>query len=179
MKIKIHHSLFFTLACLIVLHPSFCPCLHAQGTAFTYQGRLDSGTNPAAGSYDFTFAVFNAATGGAQSGVTLTNPAIAVSNGLFTTMIDFGGIFSGTNYWLAVGVRTNGNGAFTALSPRQPLTPVPYAIYAPNAGTSVSAGTAGTADNVASGSVTGAGIAAGQFEFALVTSTMPWCWSRE
>ena len=54
MKIKIHHSLFFTLACLIVLHPSFCPCLHAQGTAFTYQGRLDSGTNPAAGSYDFT-----------------------------------------------------------------------------------------------------------------------------
>jgi hypothetical protein len=161
MKTKIQ-SLLILLICLIMLHSSFCPCLHAQGTAFTYQGRLDSGTNPAAGSYDFTFAVFNAATGGAQSGVTLTNPAIAVSNGLFTTMIDFGGIFSGTNYWLAVGVRTNGNGAFTALSPRQPLTPVPYAIYAPNAGTSVSAGTAGTADNVASGSVTGAGIAAGQ-----------------
>jgi hypothetical protein len=135
----------------------------AQGTAFTYQGRLNNGTNPASGSYDFTFAVFNAATSGTQSGVTLTNTATAVSNGLFIVTLDFGGgIFTGTNYWLAVGVRTNGNGTFTALTPLQPITQTPYAVYSPNAGTSVSATTAAAANSVASSSVTAAGIASGQ-----------------
>ena len=45
--------------------------------------------------------------------------------------LNFGpGIFSGTNYWLQIAVRPNGPGSFTALSPRQPLLPVPYAIFA-------------------------------------------------
>ena len=30
----------------------------AQGTAFTYQGRLNDGANPANGSYDLTFSVW-------------------------------------------------------------------------------------------------------------------------
>ncbi len=62
----------------------------------------------------------------------LTNAAVAVNNRLFTTTLDFGpGIFTGTNYWLDIGVRTNGNiGAFTLLFPRQPVLPVPYAIFA-------------------------------------------------
>ena len=29
----------------------------AQGTAFTYQGRLNSGTNPATGIYDLRFTI--------------------------------------------------------------------------------------------------------------------------
>ena len=48
-------------------------------------------------------------------------------------MLDFGtGVFNGTSYWLQVGVRTNGNGSFISLTPRQPISPVPYAIYAEN-----------------------------------------------
>ena len=43
----------------------------------------------------------------------VTNSDVAVTNGLFTTTLNFGpGIFSGANYWLQIAVRTNGNGAF-------------------------------------------------------------------
>ena len=59
--------------------------------------------------------------------------AITVSNGLFLVMLDFGSVFTGTNYWLEIGVRTNGNGVFTTLAPRQPITPTPYAIFAEGA----------------------------------------------
>ncbi|HEV2391596.1 MAG TPA: hypothetical protein VG146_04445, partial [Verrucomicrobiae bacterium] len=43
------------------------------------------------------------------------------------------GVFDGTAYWMQVDVRTNGGGAFTGLSPRQELTPTPYAVYAETA----------------------------------------------
>ncbi len=133
------------IACLFAVGAS------AQTTAFTYQGRLTDGSSPANGSYDLQFSVFDAPANGIQHGVTITNPAVAVSNGLFTVSLNFGaGIFTGPDRWLLIGVRTNGNGAFTTLSPRQPLTPSPYAIF--------SAGSA-TAGGVAPGSVTSAGIA--------------------
>ena len=68
---------------------------------------------------------------GVPLGSVLTNIAVPVNNGLFTTTLDFGGgIFNGTNLWLDVSVRTNGNGIFAELIPRQPLTPTPYAITA-------------------------------------------------
>jgi len=104
------------------------------GSAFSYQGRLNSGGDPANGSYDLQFAVFDAGTNGSQLGSALTNAATAVSNGLFTVTLDFGaGVFSGASRWLAIGVRTNGGGPFVPLSPRQPLLPVPYAILANSA----------------------------------------------
>jgi len=56
-----------------------------------------------------------------------------VSNGLFTVTLDFGANFPGANRWLEIGVRTNGGGAYTTLSPRQALTATPYAIMAGNA----------------------------------------------
>ena len=71
----------------------------------------------------------------------LTNSANSISNGLFTVILDFGpGVFPGAERWLDIGVRTNGNGAFTTLAPRDRLTPAPYAIYSGNAGTAASAG---------------------------------------
>jgi hypothetical protein len=126
------------------------------GTAFTYEGHLTSGTNPAHGHYDFTFKLFDASAGPTQHGSTLTNPAVVVSKGLFTTELDFGaGIFDGTAYWLEIGVRTNGVGSFTTLAPRQSVTPSPYAIFSPSAGT---AGTASTATSVAANGVNGGAI---------------------
>jgi hypothetical protein len=70
----------------------------------------------------------------------VTNSATGVTNGLFAVTLDFGpGVFTGPARWLEVDVRTNGSGAFTNLSPCQPLTPVPYALYA-----QTSSGTNGT-----------------------------------
>ncbi len=108
--------------------------LHAQGTAFTYQGRFNVGTNPAGGTYNFQFSVYNASSGGSQFGGTVTNSGVGVTNGLFTTLVDFGpGVFTGAANWLQIGVETNGSNAFTILTPRQQLTPTPYAIYAEGA----------------------------------------------
>jgi hypothetical protein len=104
----------------------------AQGTAFTYQGRLADNGAAANGTYEFRFALFDALSGGTQVGPPLTNSAVAVSSGFFAVSLDFGaGAFPGANRWLQIGVRTNGSGAaFTTLNPRQPLTSTPYAVTA-------------------------------------------------
>src|SRR5271155_3745616 len=127
---KIICRLFCALAVLCSVET-----LCAQGTAFMYQGRLNDGGNPATGNYDLRFQVYDAVTNGNAISVPLTNSATAVNNGLFTTTLDFGaGIFTGTNYWLQIGVQTNGmTNAFIALYPRQPILPVPYAIFANSA----------------------------------------------
>ena len=115
--------------------------MHAQGTAFTYQGRLDSSGSAVSGSYDLQFLLYTTNATGSPVAGPVTNSAVAVSNGLFTTTVDFGpGVFTGTNDWLAIGVRTNGSGGFTPLTPRQQVTPTPYALFAPNAGVAVTAG---------------------------------------
>jgi hypothetical protein len=116
---------------------AFCAVgtLHAQGTAFMYQGRLNDGGSPATGLYDLRFQIYDAVTNGNAITVPLTNSATAVSNGLFTATLDFGaGVFTGRNCWLDIGVRTNGGtNGFAILSPRQPVLPVPYAIFANSA----------------------------------------------
>src|SRR5471030_2652841 len=45
---------------------------HAQGTAFTYQGRLNDGASVANGSYDLRFMLYSVVTGGSAIG-SLTN----------------------------------------------------------------------------------------------------------
>jgi hypothetical protein len=105
----------------------------AQGTAFTYQGQLQNNGNPASGSYDITFTLFNVNSGGAPVTTPLTNVATPVVNGLFTASVDFGpGIFNGSNLWLEIAVSTNAANAFSTLAPRQQVTPAPYAITAAN-----------------------------------------------
>jgi hypothetical protein len=123
-----------SLCALAVLFISGLPLppARAQGTVFTYQGRLSDGSGPADGSYDLLFILYSAAVGGSQQGPILTNASTAVSNGLFTAVLDFGNVFDGSSRWLEIQVRTNGGGAFTPLNPRQALTPAPYAITAGN-----------------------------------------------
>ena len=122
------------LALLMLLATLNCPLLsaHAQGTAFTYQGRLNDGANQANGSYDFQFIIYDSNVGGAQQGPILTNSAVAVVNGLFNVTLDFGNQFSGAAQFMEIAVRTNNTGGFFTLSPRQALTPAPYAITASN-----------------------------------------------
>src|SRR4051812_10612688 len=81
------------------------------GTGFSYQGRLAVAGSGANGSYDLKLSLHDALSGGLQVGTSLTNLGVGVSNGLFTTMLDFGaGIFAGQALWLEIGVRTNGVG---------------------------------------------------------------------
>lgn len=127
MKIKLH-LLSITLALLAGVQ-----MVAAQGTAFTYQGQLTTGSGPANGYYDVTFKLWTASSGGAQVGSTQTFPATVISNGLFTvTSLDFGSVFNGTPFWLELAVRSNGVPPYQTLLPRQPLTPTPYAITAEN-----------------------------------------------
>jgi hypothetical protein len=120
-------KLLATLAALLAL----AALVRAQGTAFTYQGRLNDGANAADGFYDLRFTLYDAAGAGTQQGDALTNSATAVSNGLFTVTLDFGpGVFTGGDRWLEIGVHPNGVGGFTTLRPRQSLTPTPYAVFA-------------------------------------------------
>src|SRR5207247_4630344 len=72
---------------LIVLCAQIAP---AQGTAFTYQGKLNDGGNPANGQYDFQFSLYDALTGGAQQGSTVTVTNVTVTAGSFTVQLDFG-----------------------------------------------------------------------------------------
>lgn len=106
----------------------------AQTTAFTYQGRLTDAGNPASGNYDLQFKLFDALAGGAQQGATLVRTPVPVSAGNFTVTLDFGAVvFSGADRFLEIAVRPAGSGnAYTVLSPRQPITPTPYAIRSMN-----------------------------------------------
>lgn len=122
----------------IILFPLWCILgtvqLHAQSTAFTYQGQLTSGVSLANGRHDFRFTLFAAPSGGSPVDESLTLAAVGVTNGLFTVSLDFGSaVFSGKDRWLEIAVRTNGGSAFTTLNPRQPVMPTPYALTALNA----------------------------------------------
>jgi hypothetical protein len=121
------------LLALSTLNSQFS-AVFAQGSAFTYQGALTTSNGPANGTYNFTFTLFNISSGGFGYAGPVTNNAVTVTNGLFTTIVDFGpGAFTGGSNWLEIAVETNGGSSFTNLSPRQQLTPVPYAIFAETA----------------------------------------------
>jgi Chaperone of endosialidase len=126
---KKSHNLLILIGLL-----SFPSALRAQSTAFKYQGALSAAGQAANGRYDLTFALYTESKGGSPAAGPLATNAVAVSNGLFTAVLDFGaGTFDGTSYWLEIGVRTNGESSFVTLSPRQALRPTPYAVYAQGA----------------------------------------------
>lgn len=99
---------------------------------FTYQGVLRSNNNPVSGTCDFQFSLWDAQSGGSQVGATWPQLNVPVTRGLFTVVLQFGATpFQGANRYLEVAVRCPaGSGAYTTLSPRQELTPTPYATYA-------------------------------------------------
>ena len=110
--------------------------LYAQtpvGTAFTYQGQLKDGGLPAEGNYDLRFRLYDDPNAGAQVGSDTYADDWLVSGGLFNVELDFGAVFAGDALWLEVAVRPwDSVDPHTVLSPRQPLTASPYALYALN-----------------------------------------------
>lgn len=104
---------------------------------FTYQGVLSLDGAPLDGGADLQFQLFDLAAGGSPVGSTISLPNAALAAGRLTAELDFGpGAFDGQARWLQISVRTppwNGMGVeppFTVLSPRQSITPAPYAIRA-------------------------------------------------
>jgi hypothetical protein len=108
-------------------------------TAFTYQGRLtDPNGDPCHGQYDFQFKLYDANSDGNQIGTDVNRPNVDVIESYFTVDVDFGyDVFGGNDRWVEIGVRPGEQDdpcAYTTLSPRQQVTPAPYAIYAKNTG---------------------------------------------
>jgi hypothetical protein len=112
-------SLVFALAAFAV----------PQGTSWTYQGQLQRSGAAYNGTCNFQFVLWNAASDGTQL-VTQPINSVNVVNGLFTVVLDFAGgdFFRGDARWLATSVQCSGDGGFTQLNPRQPITATPYAL---------------------------------------------------
>ena len=99
---------------------------------FTYQGRLVDGATLANGNYELRFRLFDQLTAGSQVNSDVSLSTVAVTNGLFTVQLDFGaGAFNGASRWLELAARTSGSvDPLEVFDPRQPVTAVPYALYA-------------------------------------------------
>jgi hypothetical protein len=101
-------------------------------SAFSYQGQLKENGLPASGAYDFQFSLYTAQVAGEQVGSAVKD-GIIVASGSFSVPLDFGNMvfMSGEAVWMEVALRpSNTTDNFTVLSPRQRLTPTPYALLA-------------------------------------------------
>jgi len=107
------------------------------GTAFTYQGVIQKNGLGVTGACSVIFKLYDAASGGSLVGSPSQNTvSVTAANGLFTTTLDFGATaFNGNNArWLDIQVEGPGDVSYTTLSPRQPISPSPYAIFALSGG---------------------------------------------
>ena len=105
--------------------------------SFTYQGQLNDTDDVAEGIYDLTFSLYDSAEAGTQLSNTIQIDNLYITNGYVSVQLAFDGIesglFDGSPRWLEIGVRDGeleSTKEYTILSPRQKITPVPYALYA-------------------------------------------------
>ena len=103
------------------------------GYSFTYQGTLMDGGVPANGEYDMRFYLYNDIPDTIDDPICRDN--ILVTDGLFTTKLDFGPQFYGDARSLEIAVRPGGAlgdcltpFGYVNLSPRQEITATPYAL---------------------------------------------------
>ena len=85
------HNRFMTTSAKELILPlvllATATSLYAQGTAFTYHGRLNQNGNPATGNYDLRFTIYDAAGGLGIVAGPLTQGGVGITNGLFTTTL--------------------------------------------------------------------------------------------
>jgi alpha-galactosidase len=156
----LQHLRFIPVLVCIILIATELEAGVPNGTAFTYEGQLSVGGTLVGGSYDITFSLYDALLSGTQIGPTLTNSFVLGTNGAFRAVLDFGpGAFTGDARWMEVSVRTNGDGIFTMLGPRQAITPMPYAVQAASVG------------QVAASNVVGS-LVSGQFASSVIFSNI-------
>jgi hypothetical protein len=124
---------FFTVVVLSVL--MLATNAFAQTNAFSYQGSLSDSGGLADGLYDFQFDLYSASTGGTSLGSD-EHLAVLVTDGLFSVDLDFGisAFANGTDRYLEIAVRFDGDPTYTTLDPRVMLGSVPFASHADRAG---------------------------------------------
>lgn len=126
---------FVRIVSLLLLLVGAAPVLGQSefGTAFTYQGQLEVGGQPASGSFDFRFSLLVA-----SEGAMLTAPIavedLQVDRGLVTARLDFLLPPNGGRRWLRIEVRPSAStGAYTTLFPSVELTGQLYAQFSERA----------------------------------------------
>jgi len=127
---KNYSLLLICIIALLILPGSLSAQTMTLGSTFTYQGYLTGANGAVSGTCDFQFSLYDALTSGTQIGTTLTKTNVTVSNGTFSTPLDFGvTAFDGTDRYLQIAVRCPaGSGNYTPLTPRQTVTAAPYAM---------------------------------------------------
>ena len=111
------------------------PVASPLDATFSYQGRLTDNDNLVDESCDFQFALLDASSAGNQIGSVQTVTDLAVTDGMFTVLLNTGEEFGANPFvgearWLEISVRCPaGSGEYTTLQPRQPLTAAPYAHF--------------------------------------------------
>jgi hypothetical protein len=144
----------------------FFPLVEAEAApvsnAFSYQGQLVLDGVPVTGQADLQFFLYDAGTAGTLVATGTQFTAVEISQGTFTVYLDWGStVFDGSERWLEIRVRNphdpGNTGSFTALSPRQAISVVPYALHALNGGSGGGSGfweaTGGAISNTNSGFV--------------------------
>jgi hypothetical protein len=120
-----------TVGLMLLLAAAALPAVPLS-TAFTYQGDLHDNGLPADGVFDLRITPYAEAAVGATLAPALVIQDVLVTEGVFTTQIDFGaGFFVGDAVWLEIAVRDGDSAdpnAFEILAPRQEVTPAPYAL---------------------------------------------------
>jgi len=147
------------------------------GTSFVFQGSLSNNNAVVSGTCDFTFALYNAASGTQRIGPIETRTGVSVTNGMFSVQLDFDESFNGSMRWLETAVRCpGGSGSYIPLAPRQAILNSPYAIYAQRAG--LAAGAEGdfrvTNGLIRSSISAGSGDMAGTLQLDNTTSGNSW-----
>jgi len=100
-----------------------------QDSTFTYQGRLTDNGSPADGMYEVRFRLWSSQVGGFV--IDEQTMTVQISDGLFSAPLSLGDAISNDDVFLGIGTRQAGmGGAFTELSPRQPVTAAPRASFA-------------------------------------------------
>src|SRR5438309_6401730 len=101
MRLKRSH--IAVAAILILLWAS---CSFSQTSIISYQGQFTDSGAPVNGTYLMEFQLFDAPTFGTQIGTSLADIPVVVTNGAFSTGLDFGaGAFTGPDRYLAIAVK--------------------------------------------------------------------------
>ena len=115
--------------CQSLLTAAVCTAGHAE--PFSYQGQLQDNGQPANGTYDLTFTLFDSATDGSQVGSVVELYDVVISDGLVTAQVDFGVAFDAADRWIEIAVRDGASvGGYTMLLPRQQIEAAPKAQFA-------------------------------------------------
>jgi hypothetical protein len=96
-----------------------------QGSAITYQGRIEHDGQPLSGIHAMTFRLFDSEQLGFEVAPAVILTGVDVEDGVFSVPLDFGpAAFLGDARWLEIEIDG------TILEPRQPLTAAPVALFA-------------------------------------------------